>query len=77
LTTRLLNLNGDCYSVWNFRREVIINIKSDLDSMPPEDNGAAKFQELCDDELRWLEAILPAHPKSYWYSFPMAASPLG
>jgi geranylgeranyl transferase type-2 subunit alpha len=61
----MLNMSTDCYSIWNYRREIIENMKRQIN----DDNRSEalpKFQELCDNELRWLEGLMPMHPKSYW-----------
>jgi len=57
--TKMINMAGDCYTLWNFRKLVIENLeKSRLD--------CAKLYQ---DELKWLEYLLSQHPKSYWIWF--------
>jgi len=57
LTTALLNMSADCYSIWNFRKKVLLHL--DI-SLPETKSDRDK------DELKWLENILVMHPKSYW-----------
>jgi len=60
LTTRLLNLSTDCYSIWNYRKEILVHLDiSQTESKSDRDK----------DELKWLEGLLPMHPKSYWVWF--------
>jgi len=61
LTTRLLNMSTDCYSIWNFRKKVIL----ELDVSSPEKTKAERDR----DELKWLEGLTQVHPKSYWVWF--------
>jgi len=60
LTTRLLNLSADCYSIWNCRKQILVH----LDVSNPETKS-----DRDKDELKWLESLLVLHPKSYWVWF--------
>lgn len=61
----MLNMSSDCYTVWNFRRQILIKMKNDITEENKEEM-LPKFTEVCENELRWLEGLMPAHPKSYW-----------
>jgi len=53
-------MSADCYSIWNYRKEILV----DLESTAPETKDD-RYKE----ELKWIESILPSHPKSYWVWF--------
>lgn len=54
---QLLAANPDFYTLWNYRKECFLHLKE----TDPEDT----FQELCDDELGFLQSCLRVNPKSY------------
>jgi geranylgeranyl transferase type-2 subunit alpha len=58
LTTQLLSLNPEWYSVWNYRREIFIR---GLFVDKPETK-----QDLLTRDLRFLEGCLRESPKVYW-----------
>ncbi|KAJ1918926.1 Rab geranylgeranyltransferase [Mycoemilia scoparia] len=58
-TTKLLRMNPELHSIWNYRRLIIISI---LSNMPEE----ASKQEYLDQELQFLEQIIRKNIKSYW-----------
>ncbi|KAI8920816.1 geranylgeranyltransferase type II [Powellomyces hirtus] len=58
LTTKLLSLNPEFYTMWNFRRRIILERKKSLDT-----DG---YQALCLSELQLADAALKLNPKSYW-----------
>ncbi|SCU88145.1 LADA_0E08460g1_1 [Lachancea dasiensis] len=53
-TTKLLELNPEFNAVWNFRRDIITALKSQLD------------MEFWDHEIKFTTAQLKAYPKVYW-----------
>jgi len=61
LLTSLLNMAGDCYSYWNYRKKVISQLE---DSSTKEDKSKLHLSE-----LKWLESLVATHPKSYWVWF--------
>jgi len=60
LTTKLLNMSADCYSIWNYRKEILTDLETTL-----PDSTLERYK----DELKWIEQLLPQHPKSYWVWF--------
>jgi len=60
LTTTMLNMSADSYSIWNFRKKILIN----LDVTSPETKSSRDKEE-----LKWLEGVLAMHHKSYWAWF--------
>ncbi|KAJ3396382.1 hypothetical protein HDU92_003224 [Lobulomyces angularis] len=58
LTTDLINLNIEYYTVWNYRRKIFIN---DFKTM-----SVASKDEVCSGELKFVENCLKINPKSYW-----------
>lgn len=59
LTTKLLLLNPEYYSVWNYRREIL------LCGIFPVLDVQAK-QDLLSEDLKRLQAIMRDYPKVYW-----------
>ncbi|XP_033117251.1 geranylgeranyl transferase type-2 subunit alpha-like [Anneissia japonica] len=57
LTREVLAANPDFYTMWNFRKEIFLEVSS---SRPEND-----FQALCSSELSFLEDCLQVNPKSY------------
>ncbi|XP_071959036.1 geranylgeranyl transferase type-2 subunit alpha-like isoform X2 [Antedon mediterranea] len=57
LTREVLAANPDFYTMWNFRKEIFL----EMSSSRPKDN----FQTLCSSELSFLEDCLQVNPKSY------------
>lgn len=59
LTTKLLLLNPEYYTIWNYRREIMLH------GLFPilEDNAK---QSLLSDELKKLQTIMKDFPKVYW-----------
>uniref|UniRef100_A0A6B2LBA3 Geranylgeranyl transferase type-2 subunit alpha n=1 Tax=Arcella intermedia TaxID=1963864 RepID=A0A6B2LBA3_9EUKA len=60
LTSKLLNATADSYSLWNYRKKILLS----LNETCPEARA-----ERDKEELKWLESLLPVHPKSYWIWF--------
>ncbi|KAJ3157460.1 Rab geranylgeranyltransferase [Geranomyces michiganensis] len=58
LTTKLLSLNPEFYTMWNFRRQIILDRRTTIDS--------EAYQGLCLSELQLADAALKINPKSYW-----------
>ncbi|WVR06578.1 hypothetical protein IAU60_003610 [Kwoniella sp. DSM 27419] len=57
-TTQLLDLNPEFYTIWNFRREILLSL---FPSLPPEE----VVGHLTSD-LRLTTSYLLVHPKVYW-----------
>jgi geranylgeranyl transferase type-2 subunit alpha len=60
LLTSLLNMAGDCYTYWNYRKKVLMQLEQE----EPESKPTLHL-----NELSWLESLIPSHPKSYWAWF--------
>ncbi|KAJ3008088.1 Rab geranylgeranyltransferase [Thoreauomyces humboldtii] len=60
LTTQLLSINPEFYTIWNYRRRILVQKRTALG----DDRQA--FQDLCLSDLKLLDGLLPHHPKSYW-----------
>ncbi|ODV86116.1 hypothetical protein CANARDRAFT_22023 [[Candida] arabinofermentans NRRL YB-2248] len=58
-TTALLNLNPELYSIWNYRRDILVKNKF---------NGLneQELHELFQSELRFVQEQLYKYPKCYW-----------
>lgn len=61
MTAAVLEVNADCYTFWNYRREIIEAMKADR----TEEEMKLVFSK----ELTWLESTLALWPKSYWVWF--------
>jgi len=59
LTSRLLQVNPEFYTIWNYRRSILLN-GIFPDSSPEEINTCIS------DDLSTTMAALKAHPKVYW-----------
>lgn len=59
LTTKLLKINPEYYTIWNYRREIM------LQGLFPDADETTK-QALLSSELKLLQAILQDYPKIYW-----------
>ncbi|KAF8842568.1 rab-protein geranylgeranyltransferase [Paxillus ammoniavirescens] len=58
-TQRLLQLNPEFYTIWNYRRNIMLN--GIFSQSPPEE-----INNLLSNELSMTMAALKAHPKVYW-----------
>ncbi|KII88727.1 hypothetical protein PLICRDRAFT_41947 [Plicaturopsis crispa FD-325 SS-3] len=58
-TLQLLHINPEFYTVWNYRRNILLN------GIFPE-STAEKINTLLSNELSMTTAALKAHPKVYW-----------
>ncbi|KAG9288916.1 hypothetical protein G9A89_019538 [Geosiphon pyriformis] len=58
-TTKILAQNPDFYTIWNFRRNILIYGLL-------KDATTHQKQETFSDELGFLQAIFKLNPKSYW-----------
>jgi geranylgeranyl transferase type-2 subunit alpha len=61
LAAQVLLVNADCYTFWNYRREIIQQL---MQEKTKED-----ISVLLKSELAWLESTLAQWPKSYWVWF--------
>ena len=71
LTRRILAINPDFYSLWNYRREILVfQFASTLASGSSVDEGVGnevnQKQTACLGELALTEECLRVQPKSYW-----------
>lgn len=65
LVTELLEWNQELYTVWNYRKELIVNfLFKDLNDLNPSD--VEKKHKIFQDELNFVLAKLKKSPKSYW-----------
>lgn len=60
LNTKLLKINPEFYTMWNYRREVI------KDGILPELKAAEERDSFMDTELRFAQECLLRFPKTYW-----------
>jgi len=58
LTEELLKHNGDCYTMWNYRRQLLLD---KFDKLEPTDRINA-----LNKELEFTQQIGTRYPKSYW-----------
>lgn len=62
LVTELLDWNQELYTVWNYRKNLIINfLFKDL-----KDDDYSKKHEIFENELKFILSKLKKSPKSYW-----------
>ncbi|KAL1947695.1 hypothetical protein VTO73DRAFT_13419 [Trametes versicolor] len=59
LTTKLLHVNPEFYTVWNYRRNILLN------GLFPE-RTPTQINDLLSDDLSLTTAFLKQHPKVYW-----------
>ncbi|KAJ7684689.1 rab-protein geranylgeranyltransferase [Mycena polygramma] len=59
LTTRVLRINPEFYTVWNYRRNIL------LQGLFPE-SSPKEINDLLTDDLSMTTAALKMHPKVYW-----------
>ncbi|KAI0670517.1 rab-protein geranylgeranyltransferase [Trametes maxima] len=59
LTTKLLHVNPEFYTVWNYRRNILLN------GLFPG-RTPAEINDLLSDDLSLTTAFLKQHPKVYW-----------
>lgn len=57
MTTKFLEVNPECYTVWNFRREMLARIFSQ--------QSEEERRGTCEKELQFLEGALMKNPKAY------------
>jgi geranylgeranyl transferase type-2 subunit alpha len=62
LTSKVLNLNPEYYTVWNQRRKILQNLFADTS----EDDEQKYVQGLLSTELQFLLPLLMKFPKCYW-----------
>ncbi|KAI5960362.1 BET4 [Candida pseudojiufengensis] len=63
LTTTLLNLNPEFYTIWNYRREILTNLYNNFNSNEDE---KTKLTSIINDDLKLLMSLLKRFPKVYW-----------
>ncbi|KAK0526604.1 Rab geranylgeranyltransferase [Tilletia horrida] len=68
-TTKLLSLNPEFFSVWNYRRSILSHLfestQADAEADADGDKHAARIA-LLQDDLELTMHALRAHPKVYW-----------
>lgn len=62
LTGKILRSNPDFYSVWNYRKEILMSLSNDLSSSTGEHHH--KDDTLRDQELKLSEDCIKRNPKS-------------
>ena len=71
ITSKLLIVNPDVQTLWNYRREVLLEWRSlaveQTNQVNQEDQTSPEevFDSKCRDELLFVEQCLPKNPKSY------------
>ncbi|BFZ61335.1 Rab geranylgeranyltransferase [Saitoella coloradoensis] len=58
LTTTLLTYNPEYYSIWNYRREILLTLFTEWTD--------SKIVKQLEKEMRFGEGCLRTHPKVYW-----------
>ncbi|TPX64857.1 hypothetical protein SpCBS45565_g05600 [Spizellomyces sp. 'palustris'] len=58
LTTKLLSINPEYYTMWNLRRQILLEKFKIV--------GVEEKEALCSSELRFAQEGLKVNPKSYW-----------
>lgn len=68
LTTKLLNLNPELYTIWNFRRDILSNFtfKQINNNEDNEDNNNKLIMKIIEDDLSFTVEQLYKFPKCYW-----------
>ncbi|KAI0747986.1 rab-protein geranylgeranyltransferase [Daedaleopsis nitida] len=59
LTTRLLHVNPEFYTVWNYRKHILLN-----GTFPT--STSVQINDVLSDELSLTTSFLKQHPKVYW-----------
>ncbi|KAI0781077.1 rab-protein geranylgeranyltransferase [Trametes elegans] len=59
LTTKLLHINPEFYTIWNYRRNILLN------GLFPQ-RTPAQINDLLSDDLSLTTTFLKQHPKVYW-----------
>ncbi|KAH9946233.1 rab-protein geranylgeranyltransferase [Epithele typhae] len=59
LTTKLLQVNPEFYTIWNYRRTILL--KGIFQDSPP-----TQVNDILSDDLSLTTAFLKQHPKVYW-----------
>lgn len=67
---RLLQINPEFGTLFNYRKEILLNFKQSIESSDEENPESAeeswkKFDKLCQTELMFTENCLQSSPKSY------------
>lgn len=69
---RLLQVNPEFGTLFNYRREILLNFKQTLETKEsmneenqPVEESWEKFDQLCQNELIFIENCLQSSPKSY------------
>ncbi|CAG9863361.1 unnamed protein product [Phyllotreta striolata] len=63
ISSGILQANPDVYTIWNYRKEVILmKVKESNDD---ELEGEEKLIDFLEDEIKLTEQCLPSNPKSY------------
>ena len=66
LTSKVLNLNPEYYTVWNQRRRVLQHLFVTPQQPTPTDVATADAQDLLGQDLQFLLPLLMKFPKCYW-----------
>eukprot|EP01095_Lingulamoeba_sp_RSL-Kostka_P009616 TRINITY_DN3337_c4_g1_i1.p1 TRINITY_DN3337_c4_g1~~TRINITY_DN3337_c4_g1_i1.p1 ORF type:complete len:334 (-),score=102.60 TRINITY_DN3337_c4_g1_i1:142-1143(-) len=70
-TSDLLSVNGDCYSMWNYRRLCLLDMFNKKEQNNNEEDSEIEEKnklkiKLLNQELNFTQQILKRNPKSYW-----------
>jgi geranylgeranyl transferase type-2 subunit alpha len=57
-TTALISLNPEFYTIWNYRREIMLDLISTTNS--------ESYKKLLNEDLKLVMSILKRFPKCYW-----------
>jgi len=72
LTTTLLMMNPELYTVWNYRRRILLSLfvepLSTTSSNESNEENPKRFDWI-EREMKLMEGVIAAHPKSYWCWF--------
>lgn len=67
LTTKLLNLNPELYTIWNFRRDILSNFTfKQINNNDDNEDNSKLIMKIIEDDLSFTVEQLYKFPKCYW-----------